>query len=145
MGEELSGYAEATNTMMLVKEAPEFLETESELDSELASIERRRGLRVAQARPIKIFEPTAARYYGGQTHDVSTTGLRVELPVSTPIRPGKLLSVHVGPNENGIGLANRRQMIPARVVWVDRSPMGRGRMTAGVEFLSSVAAHLDAA
>jgi hypothetical protein len=37
-------------------------------------------------------------------------------------------------------------MIPARVVWVDRRPdFRRGRLTAGVEFISSIAAHLDAA
>ena len=127
--------------MTLVKEDIEFVESE-EAES---GIERRRGLRVTQARPIKVFEPTASRYYGGQTHDVSSTGLRVELPISAPIRPGKLLSVHVGPNEYGIGLANRRQMIPARVVWVDRSSAALGRMTAGVEFLPTIAAHLDAA
>jgi hypothetical protein len=37
-------------------------------------------------------------------------------------------------------------MIPARVVWIDRDVTRTdGRMTAGVEFLASIAAHLDAA
>jgi hypothetical protein len=109
--------------------------------------ERRRGLRIQQSRPIKVYEPMVARYFGGQTSDVSATGLRVELPASMPLRPGKLLSVHVGLSKSGQALANRRQMIPARVVWVDRSQAGAAKPTvyAGVEFLASIAAHLDAA
>jgi hypothetical protein len=110
--------------------------------------ERRRGLRIQQNRPIKVYEPSAARYFGGQTHDVSATGLRIELPVSTAVRPGKLLNIHVGLSATGESLANRRQMIPARVVWVDRSSTDGstlGQLQAGVEFLASIAAHLDAA
>jgi hypothetical protein len=109
-------------------------------------IERRRGLRIRQNRPIKVFEPTIARFFGGQTQDISGTGLRIELPMSTPIRPGKLLSIHVGVGTSGQALANRRAMIPVKVVWIDRDvTRPDGRMTAGVEFLASIAAHLDAA
>jgi hypothetical protein len=43
-------------------------------------------LRICQNRPIKVFEPSAARYIGGQTHDISATGLRIELPVSSAVR-----------------------------------------------------------
>jgi hypothetical protein len=108
--------------------------------------ERRRGLRVRQHRPIKIFEPVTHKYFGGQTEDVSATGLRVELPLSTPVRPGHIVNVHVGLNYRGEALANRRSMIPARVVWVGRrADLARGHLTAGVEFISSTAAHLDAA
>ncbi len=108
--------------------------------------ERRRGLRVRQLRPIKVYEPAVSRYFGGQTEDVSTTGLRIELPASAPVRPGKLLSVHVGLSLAGETLANRRKMIPAKVVWVDRrSKFDDGRLIAGIEFLASIAAHLDAA
>ncbi len=115
-------------------------------ERDLSGIERRRGLRIRQLRPIKIFEPTLSRYFGGQTEDISTTGLRIELPSSTLIRPGKFLNVHVGMGMAGESLAIRRQMMPARVVWVDRSEVdATGRCTAGVEFLASVAAHLDAA
>ena len=108
-------------------------------------VERRRGLRIRQNRPIKVLEPTSARYFGGQTSDISATGLRIELPVSAPVRPGKVLSIHVGLSLAGESLANRRQMIPAKVVWVDRSQGGTGKLTAGIEFLATIAAHLDAA
>ncbi|HEV2294647.1 MAG TPA: PilZ domain-containing protein [Tepidisphaeraceae bacterium] len=108
--------------------------------------ERRRGLRIRQNRPIKVLEPTTSRYFGGQTEDISTTGLRIELPASMPVRAGKMLSVHVGVNSSGQSLANRRQMIPAKVVWVDRrAKFEQGRLIAGIEFLASIAAHLDAA
>ena len=108
------------------------------------SSERRRGLRIRQNRPVKVYEPTVARYFGGQTQDVSATGLRIEMPATAPVRPGKVLSVHVGLSAQGQSLANRRSMIPARVVWVDRSSSD-GIVTAGVEFLASIAAELDAA
>ena len=109
-------------------------------------IERRRGLRIRQNRPVKVFDGAAARYFGGQTEDISVTGLRVELPAYAPIRPGDTLSIHVGLNQYGQQLANRRQMIPARVVWVNRDDKRiGGRIEAGVEFLSGIAAHLDAA
>jgi hypothetical protein len=108
--------------------------------------ERRRGLRINQNRPIKVYEPWSTRYIGGQTSDISATGLRIELPVSAPVQEGKLLSIHVGLSDHGQTLANRRQMIPARVVWIERNPAGEvPRLTAGVEFLASIAAHLDAA
>src|SRR3954470_12417771 len=84
--------------------------------------ERRRGLRIRQQRPIKIFEPTTHKYFGGQTHDVSATGLRIELPLATPGGVGRIVNIHVGLSERGETLANRRQMIPAKIVWVDRKP-----------------------
>ena len=107
--------------------------------------ERRRGLRIRQQRPVKVFEHTASRYFGGRTEDVSATGLRLELPLWAPVQTGQMLSIHVGLSQKGEALANRRQMIPARVVWVRR---GRGRgatIEAGIEFLAGIAARLDAA
>jgi hypothetical protein len=108
--------------------------------------ERRRGLRIRQDRPIKVFEPVTARYFGGQTRDISATGLRIELPPSAALRPGRLLNVHVGLDSAGHSLANRRQMIPARIVWI-RPPTAQAptRVMAGIEFLSSIAARMDAA
>jgi hypothetical protein len=107
--------------------------------------ERRRGLRVRQQRPVKVYEPLGNRYFGGQTEDVSSTGLRIELPAYAAVRPGETLSIHVGLSRRGESLANRRQMIPARVVWVNRDAAGTGRLEAGVEFLASIAAQRDAA
>ena len=125
----------------------------SEPDRRVASVareaatERRRGFRIRQNRPVKVYEPTTSRYFGGQTEDVSATGLRVELPAYAPVREGDVLNIHVGVSPQfGQALAHRRQMIPARVVWVARDA-GRldAKLEAGVEFLSSIAAHLDAA
>jgi len=108
--------------------------------------ERRRGLRIRQRRPVKVFDPSMERYFGGQTEDLSSSGLRLELPAWAPLRPGKRLEIHVGLQGAGESLAIRRQMIPARVVWIDRMPEdGRGRIVAGVEFLASMAAQVDAA
>ena len=108
--------------------------------------ERRRGLRVRQNRPVKVFEPLGSRYFGGQTGDISSTGLRIELPAYAAVRPGETLSIHVGLSHRGETLANRRQMIPVRVVWVNRDHTGAsGKLEAGVEFLANIAARRDAA
>jgi hypothetical protein len=63
------------------------------------------------------------------------------------VREGKVLTIHVGLNEQGQALANRRAMIPARIVWVERSTdaWDKPRVMAGVEFVATIAAHLDAA
>src|SRR5687767_12892213 len=74
------------------------------------STERRRGLRIRQQRPIKVYEPTTSRYFGGRTEDVSVTGLRVELPAFAPVRAGEVLNIFVGLNQSGQTLAHRRQM-----------------------------------
>ena len=107
------------------------------------AMERRRGLRIRQARPIKLYEPAGARYFGGQTEDISATGLRIELPASAPVQPGNVVNVHVGLHHSGHALANRKSMVPAKIVWIDRSD--HTRVTAGIEFIASIAAHLDAA
>jgi hypothetical protein len=121
------------------------LATDTQEQQQGAVGERRRGLRIHQLRPVKVFEPTTARYYGGQTQDVSTTGLRLELPAGAMLRPGKIISVHVGLSDAGQPLAHRRSMIPARIVWIDRRPGPGAKVAAGIEFMPSIAAHLDAA
>lgn len=106
--------------------------------------ERRRSLRVRQARPVKVFHPAARRFLPGKTLDVSATGLRLELPLHSTIALGALLSVHVGLSQQGSSLANRRQMMPARVVWVRRDATDEPAL-AGLEFVSGLSAHQDAA
>jgi hypothetical protein len=114
-------------------------------DASVDGPERRRGLRIRQRRPVKVFEPAARRYYGGRTEDISSTGLRIELPLWACVQPGEEIAIHVGLNRKGESLAHRRQMITARVVWVNRTTGKQARLEAGVEFLASIAAHLDAA
>jgi hypothetical protein len=109
--------------------------------------ERRRGLRVPQSRAAKIFEPGAARYFAGHTHDISSTGVRLELPASMPLIAGRLLDIHIGSGRDGAtdALAHRRHMAAARIVWVQRDAAPRGRALVGVEFLSRTALAMDAA
>jgi hypothetical protein len=108
--------------------------------------ERRRGLRISQERPVKVYDVAACRYVGGWTQDISSTGLRIALPLWTPLKPGSLLSVHVGLNRTGEPLVNRREMMTARVVWVDRAADPENRsLLAGVEFVVGIAVQRDAA
>ena len=86
-------------------------ETNELQEMAIGTSERRRGLRIRQARPIRVYEPAGSRYFGGQTEDISATGLRIELPATTPLHPGKVISVHVGLNREGSILPNRRRFI----------------------------------
>src|SRR5882724_4600925 len=120
-------------------------ESTDALSGESSGLERRRGLRITQQRPIKVFEPTSCRYFPGETADISATGLRVQMPISAPLRPGRTLNVHVGLSNSGEALANRRQMIPARVVWVRNAQTADGgssakTVTLGLEFIAGIAA-----
>ena len=110
-----------------------------------AGSDRRRGLRVRENRPVKVYDPAAGRYFGGQTEDISATGLRIELPLWTPVRQGAVVTLFVGLNLHGDSLANRRSMMPARVVWVNRTPGKHALLEAGVEFLHGISAQSDAA
>lgn len=134
--------------MMMLTQTAESVTTHDRAERfpRLGTSERRRGLRIQQARPIKVYLPYAARFFGGQTHDISATGLRLELPRGTPVETGKLLNVHVGLDTTGSALANRKQMIPARIVWVDRSGKAKGMpLIAGIEFLASITTRANAA
>lgn len=132
--------------MQLVADAHELNDCPARVPRRWGEKERRRGLRIRQTRPVKVYEPIVARYFAGQTADLSTTGLRIELPLSVAARPGKVLQIHVGLSETGEALAHFRQMLPARVIWVDRvSGRQEGRMVLGVELMSSIGVMMGAA
>lgn len=99
-------------------------------------IERRHGgSRVKIARPIRVVELCSGRHIAGRSRDISSTGMRLEIPVSNTLRPGDAVQVDVG-TLSGIGpLTGRRRVIAARVVWVNRQhKMLRPLLTLGVEF-----------
>ncbi|MBC7783754.1 MAG: PilZ domain-containing protein [Burkholderiales bacterium] len=107
---------------------------------------RRRGLRVPQSRPVKVYEPAASRFFGGRTRNVSTTGLQLEFPSFVQLRPGRLVNVHIGLDDAGQALANRRHMVPARVVWMrTETVMHTDLLLVGVEFLTNTTASAGAA
>ena len=101
--------------------------------------ERRRGLRIKQQRPVKLYEPRTSRYYPGQTADISASGLRLRLPLSTPIVVGNTLSLHIASN---CSFACRRQMIEAKVIWIHRD---NSNLLAGLELLPTAAIAATAA
>ena len=120
---------------------------DNDLDNELHNsesdsfrLDRRRGRRVVQNRPLKIYEPFASRFFAGRTHDVSSTGMCIEFAKWAALSPGRVINVHAGVATGGQPLANRRSMIPARVVWVREHD---NTLLAGIEFLSGI--HASAA
>lgn len=110
-----------------------------------ATAERRRGLRVSQARPVKVLDAMGGRTIVGETVNVSATGLQVSLPPEASLQVGEVLGIAVGLSRIGERLANRRQMIPVRVVWVRATTGKRAGVVAGVEFATGIGAQLDAA
>jgi c-di-GMP-binding flagellar brake protein YcgR len=92
-------------------------------------LERRKGVRVKIARPVRIHEPITGRHMAGRTRDISASGLRIEMPITNAIRVGETISVVLGT------LSNRKPTISARVVWIKRdAKLVRPMLTAGVEF-----------
>src|SRR4051812_9201621 len=69
----------------------------SQLTDSATMTERRRGLRIRQQRPVKVYDIAGDRYIGGRTSDMSSTGLRLELPAWAPFLEGKRLEIHVAP------------------------------------------------
>jgi hypothetical protein len=118
---------------------------EDEATDDVLHLDRRRAQRVPQDRPVKVYEPAASRFFGGRTVDVSSTGLQLEFPSFVQLRPGRVINVHIGIAEGGQPLANRRSMIPARVVWL-RHDEGddasrQNLLRVGVEFLTHITAN----
>jgi len=108
--------------------------------------ERRRGMRVRQSRTVKIFEPIAGRYVGGRTIDLSSQGLRVEMPARAGLRQGEIIKVHVGTASGTGAVANRRPMIPARVVWITaKKNTLRPTLVAGLEFEADIDSKIQVA
>jgi len=107
-----------------------------------SNAERRRGLRIRQCRPVKVYEPRTSRYFPGRTADISASGLRLNLPLSIPIIPGSILSLHVDLNKPGDSIASRRQMQEARVIWTRRE---QDSLITGLELLHSAAIQSSAA
>jgi hypothetical protein len=83
----------------------------------MRGLDRRRAVRVQQQRPVKVYEPFVSRFFSGRMCDVSSTGMCLEFASWVTLRPGRVIHVHVGVATEGQPLPNRRNMIPARVVW----------------------------
>jgi c-di-GMP-binding flagellar brake protein YcgR len=98
-------------------------------------LERRKGVRVKIARPVRIHEPITGRHMAGRTRDISASGLRIEMPITNAIRVGETISVVLGTLSNSGLIRNRKPTISARVVWIKRdAKLVRPMLTAGVEF-----------
>ncbi len=110
--------------------------------SENNATERRRGLRIKQQRPVKVYEPRTSRYFPCQTADISLSGLRLSLPLSTPIIADNTLCLHVASAHSNCDLVSRRQMIEAKVIWMYRD---KTQLMAGLELVSTAAIQSSAA
>jgi hypothetical protein len=108
---------------------------DSPTDSDPLSLERRVAARVRLSRPVRVIALSSGRHMAGKSRDVSSTGMRLELPVSNAIVEGEAVQLDIG-SLAGVGpLRSRRSVVAARVVWVKReNKLVRPMLTAGVEF-----------
>lgn len=106
--------------------------------------ERRSAFRVVQHRPVKILDRRTNRYLPAQTVDISSTGLCVSIPTLSNLAAGQLLNIHIGLSTAGQPLANRRAMLPVRVVWTKKSPR-HPQTLCGLELVQDTRSHMEAA
>jgi len=108
-------------------------------EPETLTLERRRSGRVAQVRPVTVYEPYASRFFGGQTVDVSAAGMKLRLPGWVKLRPGRIIDLHAGVKSGALPLPNRRKAVLCRVVWTQLDQSGeKPQLVVGVEFLSTI-------
>lgn len=93
--------------------------------------ERRRGFRISQSRPVRVFDPANGCFIAGETRNVSASGLQIRLPLASDVRAGSTLNVAVAGNNGGM---NRSGLIAARVIWTHLS--FETGLTAGIEFIT---------
>jgi len=110
-------------------------------EPETLTLERRRSGRIAQIRPVTVYEPYASRFFGGQTADVSATGMKLRMPAWVKLEPGRIIDLHAGAESGALPLPNRRKAVVCRVVWthLDESA-DKPQWVVGVEFLSAISA-----
>lgn len=98
-------------------------------------LERRGATRVRISRPVRVIDLAICRHAAGRSRDISSTGMRVEIPASNAIQVGDTIHVDVG-TLAGVGpLYGRPRVIPGRIVWIQREgKMLRPMLTAGIEF-----------
>lgn len=98
-------------------------------------IERRCSTRIRISRPVKVIDLSIGRHAAGRSRDISSSGMKVEIPATNYIHEGDTVHIDVG-TMGGVGpLAGRSRVIAARVVWIRReSKLVRPLLTAGIEF-----------
>jgi len=72
----------------------------------MVSSDRRQSPRFPLARPVKLRCMVSGRYYGGQSRDVSSTGVMTELDSPSLLVPGQRVAV-------GIAEHQKQPIIPA--------------------------------
>jgi hypothetical protein len=57
------------------------------------TVEQRKNTRTILSWPVSIWLPQANRFFNGQSANISKTGVFVSVPITTPVRPGKVVRV----------------------------------------------------
>ncbi|MHC4076646.1 MAG: PilZ domain-containing protein [Planctomycetota bacterium] len=58
------------------------------------STEQRQGQRTALSWPVSVWLPEANRFFNGQTHNISQTGVFITLAMLAPIRSGHIVEIN---------------------------------------------------
>jgi len=57
-------------------------------------VEQRRRPRTAVSWPVSLWLPEANRFFNGRSSNISSTGVFVRLPVTTPVRTGHIVEIN---------------------------------------------------
>ncbi len=97
--------------------------------------ERRKHQRHPMATSVEFFHGPTRRSFPGRSVDLSTGGMLMSVPASTPVQPGQAIQVSVGsvnrPEFSGLN----EKPLDATIVRVDRQPLlSKGQIAVGVRF-----------
>jgi hypothetical protein len=88
----------------------------------VCAFEQRRSVRQVIDWPVSVWHPKAARFFNGQSVNISQNGTLLELPLKAPVREGQDLEINFPRSES---LAKDKggfsRIKNARIVRVDRS------------------------
>lgn len=108
-------------------------------ETDVLSLERRHQARVAQLRPVRLFESYAGRFFAGVTVNVSVDGMCVRLPASIDLRPGRFVTLHGV--ASGMRLASGvAHAMTARVVWTAADPEDAESVCVGLQLYAAAIA-----
>ena len=100
-----------------------------------ASANRRRYVRYPLATTVQFYHGPSRRAFPARTVDISSGGLLMHVPASTPVAPGQPIRLTLGNHEGCEAVGLDGGPIHATIVRVDRRGLlDQGHLPVGVRF-----------
>lgn len=99
-------------------------------------VEQRRERRTNLSWPVSVWLPEANRFFNGRSANISKSGALINVPLTTPVRPGSVVEVNF-PRTDALALEKGQyaRIRKGRVVRVDRRhAMDEASISLGIAF-----------